>query len=327
MNDTDSGEGTTQVQIPDRMEENRLAYREAALAAHKQPTRTGHPLHIVSSLARWAGFVTVAMVVAGLVFATTVRVGEYARGPAVVRREGRLVVTSAVSGTVQSIDVNLGQRVEAGQVMIHLDDAAQRAELERVDRDYEQRLVELLREPADDAARQRLAGLDGQRALAHARAAERAVVAPESGVVSDVRVRPGQPVAPGDAIVAVEQDAAKTVVIGLFPGHVRPLLSAVDTRLYLDLEGFPNSRQAVQVRSVADEVVGPAEAMRYLGRDREGALDLSGPVVMVMTELPSDIFVSDDIEYRMYDGMQGILEARVRSATLLETLIPALQEI
>ena len=32
-------------------------------------------------------------------------------------------------------------------------------------------------------------------------------------------------------------------------------------------------------------------------------------------------------EYRVYDGMQGRLEAEVRSETLLETLVPALKHL
>src|SRR5690606_22411793 len=210
-----------------------------------------------------------------------------------------------------------------GLVLVRLDDAAQRAELERVEREYEQRLVELLRTPVDDARRERLAALDGELRRARARVDERTVVALQPGLVSDVRVRPGQPVAPGDAVVSVEQDAAETVVVALFPGHYRPLLGAADTRVFLELEGFPDSRHLVSVRSVADEVVGPAEAMRYLGRDREGALELRGPVVVVESVLPSDTFEADGTAYRVYDGMQGTLEARLRSATLLETLVPA----
>jgi len=303
----------------------RVIFRDAALEAHRRASRPGHPLHIVPTWTRWAVTVTMALVGAGLVFAATARVGEYAEGRAVVRREGRLVVTTSAPGTVQHIPVRLGQRVAAGEVLVRLDDASQQAELLRVEREYEQRLVELLRAPAEDPRRERLAALDGQLQLARARAAERSVVAPEPGVVSDVRVRPGQALAPGDAVVAVEQDAAQTVVVGLFPGHYRPLLGAADTRLTLALEGFPDSRQDVLVRSVADEVVGPAEAMRYLGRDREGALALDGPVVVVVTVLPSDTFMADGTEYRVYDGMQGTLEAKVRSATLLETLVPALQ--
>ncbi|MFY0534572.1 biotin/lipoyl-binding protein [Nannocystis pusilla] len=193
----------------------RVIFRGAALEAHRRASRPGHPLHIVPTWTRWAVTVTILLVGAGLVFAATVRVGEYAEGRAVVRREGRLVVTTSASGTVQTIPVRLGQRVEAGEVLVRLDDASQQAELARVEREYEQRLVELLRAPADDGRRERLAALDGQLQLARARA-ERSVVAPEPGVVSDVRVRPGQALAPGDAVVAVEQDAAQTVVVGLF---------------------------------------------------------------------------------------------------------------
>ncbi len=297
------------------------------MEAHRRGSRPGRPLHILPTWTRWAVRVTVLCVIAGVVFASTARVGEYAQGMAVVRREGRTVVTSAVSGTVQSIEVRPGQRVEAGQVLVRLDDAGQRAELDRVDREYEQRLIELLRSPADDTRRERLAALDAQRQIAEARLRERAVTSTQPGLVSDVRVRPGQPLSPGDAVVSVEQDAARTVVVGLFPGHYRPLLSAADTRLFLELQGFPDSRLEVSVRSVADEVVGPAEAMRYLGSDRQGALELSGPVVVVETVLPSDTFEADDTEYRAYDGMQGILEARLRSETLLETLVPALKHI
>jgi biotin carboxyl carrier protein len=304
-----------------------VIYRQAALAAHSRGSRPGRPLHIVSTWTRWAVRVTVLVVAAGLTFAATARVGEYARGMAVVRREGRVVVTSAVSGTVQSLEAQPGRHVVAGQVLVRLDDAAQRAELERVQREHQQRLVELLRAPADEARRERLAALDAQLQLAQARLRERTIVAPQPGLLSDVRVRPGQPVSPGDAVVSIEQDAARTVVVGLFPGHYRPLLRTGDTRLFLELEGFPNGRHEVALRSVADEVVGPAEAMRYLGRDRQGALELHGPVVVVVTELPSDTFVADDTEYRVFDGMQGTLEAQVRSETLLETLVPALKHL
>ncbi len=302
-------------------------FRQAAIDAHRQGGRAGRPLHIVSTWTRWAVRVTVLAVVSGLVFTATARVGEYAQGIAVVRREGRVVVTSAVSGIVQALEAQPGQRVTQGQVLVRLDDAAQRADLVRVQREHQQRLVELLRVPTDDARRERLAALDAQLQLAVARVNERTIVAPHAGLLSDVRVRPGQPVAPGDAIVSLEGDAARTVVVGLLPGHYRPLLSAADTRVFLELEGFPDGRYEVYVRSVADEVVGPAEAMRYLGRDREGALELRGPVVVVETTLPSETFVSDDTEYRVYDGMQGVLEAKVRSETLLETLVPALKEI
>ncbi|MFY0533127.1 biotin/lipoyl-binding protein [Nannocystis pusilla] len=69
------------------------------------------------------------------------------RGPRGGASRGRVAVTSDVSGTVQSIEVRNGQRVAAGQVLVQLDDAAPRAELSRVEQEYHQRLVELLRSP------------------------------------------------------------------------------------------------------------------------------------------------------------------------------------
>jgi biotin carboxyl carrier protein len=301
----------------------RAIFRAAALEAHRRGSRPGRPLHIVATWTNRALGVTLAVVLAGLVGASTARVGEYAQGVAVVRREGRQVTTSTVAGIVQTIEVQPGQRVVAGQVLIRLDDTSERAELERVEREYEQRLVELLREPTDEARRERLAGLDGQLQQASARVDARTLSAARAGLVSDVRVRPGQPVAPGDAVVAIEQDSAETLVVGLFPGHVRPLLEGdAEPRLFLELAGFPDSRQEVAIRSVADEVVGPVEAMRYLGRDREGALTPSGPVVVVVSVLASDTFVSDETEYAVYDGMQGTLEVELRSQTLIEVLVP-----
>lgn len=312
---------------PHRNRIRRAIFRDAALHAHRRGAGPGRPLHIVDTWARWAIGVMLSLMVAGLVFAVSARIGEYAQGIAVVRREGRVVITSAVPGTVQRVEVSTGERVAAGQVLVQLDDAAASAELARVEQEYRQRLVELLRTPADDGKRERLSGLDAQLQLARARVRERQITASEPGLVSDVRVRAGQPLAPGDAVVAIEQDAARTVIVGLFPGHYRPLLSAAETRLFIEFEGFPDSRHAVTVRSVADEVVGPAEAMRYLGRDRQGALELAGPVVVVETELSADTFVADGTEYKVYDGMQGVLEAKLRSETLLETLFPALQRL
>lgn len=322
---TDPSDDAPVISPEGRVGDKRKIFRDAALESHRNGAGGGRPLHIVSGWTRWAMRACLLLIVAGFAFSTTAQVGEYAQGTAVVRREGRSVVTTPVAGTVRSIEVRPGQRVEAGQVLVRLDDAAQRSDLERAEGEYEQRLVELLRFPASDTRRERLAGLDAPKQAAAARLRARTVVTMHAGLVSDVRVRPGQPVAPGDAMISVERDTAQTVVVGLFPGHYRPLLSAAEVRVFLELEGFPDSRREVRVRSVADEVVGPAEAMRYLGSDRQGAVELHGPVVLVETVLPSDMFEADGAEYRYYDGMQGVLEARVRSETLIDTLIPALK--
>jgi multidrug efflux pump subunit AcrA (membrane-fusion protein) len=298
----------------------RSIFRAAAREAHRGGDRPGRPLEIVPLWTRLAELVTVVLMVAVVIFAATARVGEYAEGIAVVRREGRMLVTAATAGTVASVEVEAGRRVAAGEILVRLDDTTERAAWEHAEQGYERQLVEVLRDPDDASKRERLTIADAGLRQAEAKLRERTIVAPEAGLVSDVRVRRGQPVTLGDAVVSLEQNAARTVVVGLFPGQLRPLLSAADTRLYLELEGFPDSRQEVVVRSVAAEVIGPNEAMRYLGRDHQGALELEGPIVVVETELPSDLFVADETEYRVVDGMQGRLEAKLRTATLLEIL-------
>lgn len=302
----------------------RAIFRAAALHAHRHRDVAGRPLALAPRWTRWVSSVTTAACLAGLAFAALAPLGEYAQGIAVVRRDGRTLVTSTVAGIVQEVRVRPGEHVQAGQVLLRLDDAAPRAELRRIEDEYGQRLVELLRRPDDAGARQRLSVLHAERALARAHVGERTLVATQAGIVSDVRVHVGRVISPGDAIAAIEGDRARTVVVGVFPGHYRPMLSG-DTRLFLELEGFPTTRIETALRKVAGEVVGPVEAMRFLGRDREGAIDLRGPVVVVESALESDAFTADDTTYRIYDGMQGVLEAKLRSRTLLERLVPHLQ--
>ncbi|HLT38329.1 MAG TPA: hemolysin D, partial [Enhygromyxa sp.] len=102
-------------------------FRAAALAAHRGGDRPGRPLEIVPLWTRLAVIITVAVVIAALVFAATAEVGEYAQGIAVVRREGRTLVTATTPGTVASIEVETGRRVTAGEVLVRLDAAVERA--------------------------------------------------------------------------------------------------------------------------------------------------------------------------------------------------------
>src|SRR5690606_36906534 len=145
----------------------------------------------------------------------TAEVGEYAQGVAVVRREGRTLVTATTTGTVASIEVETGRRVAAGEVLVRLDAAVERAAVEQAERDYQRQLVEALREPGDPGKRERLADADASLQQAEARLRERTIVAPSDGLVSDVRVRPGQPLTLGDAVIALERADARTVVVGL----------------------------------------------------------------------------------------------------------------
>lgn len=300
----------------------RQLFRAQAVEAHRRGTTLGSPLHVVPGWIRWSMRSVALVVLAAVIFAATVRVGDYARGPAVIRMEGRQVLASLAAGSVTEIPVQPGQRVQAGTVLLRLDDGPQRAELDRAVAEYELLLGRLLREPDDEGLRKQLASLDVTAKLAKSRLAERVVVAPQDGTVSDIRVRVGQAVQPGDALVAVDRPDSRPVVIAMLPGHERPRLSSERTQMLLELDGFPRIRVPVQVRSIADEVVGPGEALRFLGKDQDGAFELRGPVVMVEAVIDGNEFEADDDHYRFYDGMQGALEVEVDARTLLESALP-----
>ncbi|MBK8238974.1 MAG: HlyD family efflux transporter periplasmic adaptor subunit [Nannocystaceae bacterium] len=300
----------------------RPLFRAQAIEAHRRGTTLGSPLHVVPGWIRWSMRAVGLVVASAAVFAATVRVGDYARGPAVIRMEGRQVLASLAAGSVTEIPVQPGQRVRAGAVLLRLDDGPQRAELEHAVGEYELLLGRLLREPDDEGLRKQLASLDVAAKLARSRLDERVLVAPQDGTISDIRVRVGQAVQPGDALVAVDRPDSRPLVVAMLPGHERPRLSGDRTRMLLELDGFPRIRVPVEVRSIADEVVGPAEALRFLGKDQDGAVELHGPVVMVEASIDGNEFESDDGSYRFYDGMQGALEIEVDSRTLLESVLP-----
>lgn len=300
----------------------RPLFREQAMEAHRRGNTLGSPLHVVPAWIRWSMRAVVSMVIAAVVFAAVAQVGDFARGPAVIRMEGRSVLAALAAGSVIEIPVQPGAHVAAGTVLVRLDDGPQQAELARAVDEYELLLARLLREPDDASLRKQLASLDVAAELARSRVAERTLRAPQDGTVSDIRVHVGQIVAPGDALVALDRPDSKPVVIAMLPGHERPRLTSAPSELQLELDGFPRIRIPVTLRSIADEVVGPNEALRFLGKDQAGALEIRGPVVMVEAVIEGHEFVADDGTYRFYDGMQGALEVEVDSRSLLESILP-----
>jgi biotin carboxyl carrier protein len=299
-------------------------FREEALAARDLHRRgSGDVLRLSRAWTRWAYWLLVGVVVAGLSYAVVGRVSEYAIGPAIVRVEGRSEVTATAAGTVIGVEVGPGQRVAANDLLVRLYDGEEEAEFERVDRQYEIELVAALRDPADRAARQELSSLTTQRALARARREERSIRAPRAGVVSDVRVHPGQHLQAGDVLVALRGDDTVWSVVAMLPGQYRPMLR-VGSRLRLQMTGYLYAYRELTVDAVGDEVVGPGEVKRYLGQAGE-AVPVEGGVVLVHARLPSSQFEAGGRAYPYYEGLLGSAEARVQTESILLTVVPGLR--
>jgi len=275
----------------------------------------------------WSYHVVVAAVVAGLAFGFFARVGDYARGSAVVRVDGRLDLSTASGGLVREIEVRAGQRVAAGQTLVRLHSDSEQQEVSRLDREFELKLVRILLRSGDEATRQSLAELRAARELAQKRLEERQVIAPRAGVVRNLRIRPGQLLAPGDVVLTLADEGnTGHSVVALVPGQFRPMLR-VGMPLRFALDGYPQVAAALEVESVGDEIVGPTEVRRYLGHELGDTLPVEGSLVLVTARLPHQTFELDGQSYRYYDGVPGRVDVRVRSMRLLALLLPVLEEL
>lgn len=295
-------------------------FRAAALAHYLRPQRDGALLRLTPEWTRAAWWVLLAALATATLYVALAPVHQYAAGPAVVRVDGRSDVTAQESATVQAVRVRPGQQVRAGDLLIELHGEAEHADLARLQREFELQLVKLLGDPSDAAAGQALTTLRAEREHAEARLQQRSLYAPRDGVISDVRVRPGEHLAPGDLILTLLAADAQLTLVALLPGSYRPLLRA-GMPLGFELPGWRNRGAELAVADVSDEIVGPAEARRFLGGEIADAVTLAGPVVVVRARLPSSSFVADGHRYRYYDGLYGRAEARVRTRRMWRALL------
>ena len=307
-----------------------VLFREQALRIHQAGMRIEGDL--LRADPRWMQHtyrLLLAVLAATLLFSVLGTVREYASGPAVVRLGGRTDLRATAAGTVSEVAVGRGERVAAGQVLVRLHGVQEAAELERIEREIELQLINRLRNTADTAAERSLLSLRAERELARSRVAERELRSPAAGVVDDVRAHPGQPVAPGQVVVtlaALAGAGGERTVIALLPGEYRPMLKP-GMQLRMELQGYRYAFQHLTIQEVGSEVVGPAEARRYLGDEVADVATLDGPVVLVTASLPSVTFEAEGKTRRFHDGMWGKAEVRVRSERILVALVPALRAL
>ncbi len=304
----------------------RHLFRQEAIDELNRAGNRPSLLRTTPTWTRWSYVVVVAASVAAMTYSAIGTVDEYATGPALIRADGRREVTASAAGTVAVVGVHPGERVQAGRLLARLHDASETAELERLEHEFELQLVKMLRDPSDQAARQALTGLRAQKELAQARLDERSVRAPQDGIVSDVRIRPGQPLNPGDVILTLVPPESSFTVIAMLPGNYRPVLQP-GMPLRMEIDGYRYQYRRLIIDEISDEVVGPAEVKRYLGPEIADAIELAGPVVLVQASVPTSTFDVDGRAVRYHDGMLARAEARVRSERILVALVPGLRAL
>jgi membrane fusion protein (multidrug efflux system) len=303
-----------------------LPFRPQALEFHRQGGARGDVLHLTPRSFFFAHWSLVAAVAALCGFAWVGEIDEYASGPALVQVESATDITAQRSAVVAEVEVEPGQHVAAGQALLRMQASAEQAELDTVERELSDQLAKLLRDPADRAAREAIVSLRSREALARGNLERQTVRATRAATVGDVRVQRGQLVDPGAPLLNLLGDDEGTSVTALLPGRYRPLL-ARGMKLRFVADGFPRAVHALVIERVADQIVGPSEALRFLGRDAAGALALNGPVVLVHARLPSREFVSQGARYRFHHGMQGQAETAVRRDSIAFTFVPGLRAL
>ena len=301
-------------------------FRREAIEYQAGAQHEAHVLQITPVWTQRAYWLLVVVCSVALFYVVVGRINEYASGTAIIQAEGRVDVTARLAGTVESVAVRPGQRVDAGQVLARLYFGNEAAELHRIDDEFEMQLVKVLRDPGDASARGALTSLRAQRDLALARVEERTIRATRAGVVSDVRIRRGQQLQPGDLVLSLIGETGGFRVVAVLPGQYRPLLQP-GMPLRLELRGYPYAYQTVPIETVGDEVVGPAEVRRYLGPVTGDTFDPQGPMVLVEAHLPDRTFTSQGRSLAYHEGMQAQAEVPVRAESILVTLIPGLESI
>jgi multidrug efflux pump subunit AcrA (membrane-fusion protein) len=301
-------------------------FRNEALQAHSRGHVSGDGSlpHIAPAWTSWLYWLLIGLFVATAFFAIVGRVDEFASGVAVIRDEGRTLVTASVTGAIRRVAVQAGQRVEAKQPLVYFDDLQERIELERLRHDFTSQQVTRLRNPNDAAAQQQIAMLKGQIEAAERRLVERTVVSPRAGIVQDVRLRLNQMVSSGELLMTIVGANDALLVLAVLPGQYRPLLKE-GAALRLELTGFRYAYQQVTIDTVGNEVVGPAEVRRFLGQEIADAAKFEGPSIIVQARLPARRFKADGQWREYHDGMHGMAEARVRSQIILAALVPGVR--
>jgi multidrug resistance efflux pump len=300
-------------------------FRPEALAYHARGSQQADVLHITPQLMRAVFWFVALLVLVVLSFISSAQVTDYAEGPALVLLDGRQDVTASRAGVVVEVMTHAGSRVHEGDALLQLHSATEAAELASLERELSDQLVLLMRNPGDRSARDAVLSLRTRRDVAKT-ALERSVLrAPIDGIVTDLRARPGQMVDAGAPLLALQAEATGAHVTALLPGPERPRLHAgMPLRLHID--GFERSTLDLEIERVDEQVLGPPEALRVLGSELSGAVEVQGPVVLVHARVADANFHSRGVQYRLHHGMPTRAEVAVRKEPLLYAWIPGLGE-
>ncbi len=312
-----------QLEVASVLEEARghQIYRQEAVLAQATSGTTGDVVRVSPPWIGWSYWGLVAVLLGLGVFVCLAKIPDYSSGPVVIRESGRTEVLSPVSGNIEKVFVTSGQRVEAGQKLATFYSPEESTQLKRLELEWQASLRAYLANRSDLAARNAVSSLRLRRNQLLDKLTLRA---PHGGIVNDVRTASGQHSERGETLLSIGQPGQALRVIAFLPGADRPQLHRGMT-LRMTLEGYPQTHVDIKIESISKDVMGPAEASRALGRGLADSIALPPSVVVLRGTLQTPGFDVDGEHYNYSHGMLGLAEVKLRSESVIRTLIPALK--
>lgn len=294
-------------------------FRTQALKARDEtPDRAEPVLQIAPSWTRLTYRTLLLCLVGLLVYLALARISHFADGTAVIRIGGAQQVSALGSEVVERIHVRPGQQVEAGALLLEFHAREQRDQVEHARQEYLEAVHAWLLQPERAAA---VADARGRLRVAEARLRERQLRAAAAGEISDVRVRPGQPVSPGQVLLTQGDSGGGNRATIFLPGQARPRLQEGQT-VRLELHGHPFSRINLRLERIDSELIGIEEARSLLGFGLADVLSMSGTLVRAEARIDDPHFEAEGQRFRLHDGMTAQAQVELGSRPLALALVP-----
>ncbi|MGE5181908.1 MAG: HlyD family efflux transporter periplasmic adaptor subunit [Acidobacteriota bacterium] len=300
-------------------------YRPEALESHRTRGQEGVLADLSPGWVKRAYPMLIITIAAALALGMVLHVNTWSTGSGIIVFDGK-EITAPQSGTVDVVAVHAGEQVHEGELLVKLRSEDVEAQLRQTSTELEKQIQEHLFDPTDENVSKQLAIAAAAAKRAQANVDQRSVRASEDGVVSDIRVRLGQLLQPGEHILTLVEPGTLPEVWAFLPGKDRPRLHEGQD-LQVDLIGFTKKRELARITHVSNEVIGAAAARKFVGPEYADSLKLEdGAYVLVKARLPRDSFMSKGQKLYVHHGMPVKSEVRVERKRFITTLLPALEK-
>jgi biotin carboxyl carrier protein len=300
-------------------------YRGEALEAHRSRGNEGVPVNLSPSWIKRAYPLLVVTILIALTASIFITVPTYSSGAGVVTLQAT-PITAPTAGTVEQVLVAPGQQVQEGTVLVRLHSAEQDAELKSAQSDADNATIQYLFDASDEMVRKTLATALVRVDREKARVESRLVRARKAGTVSDIRVRVGALLQPGDPILQIVDPSADPEVWAFLPGKDRPRLREGQD-LQIEIIGYTKTREHAKISYVSPEILGPTEAAKIVGATLADSIKLPpGSYVWVKAKLPKKTFKTQHQTLWFHHGMPVKAEVKIQNKPFLVTLLPALEK-